>query len=865
MKIFSPVLKGTTVSDGTSNLSGSFTGSLFGTATTASNANTASYVVSSQTDETQNTRLQTLESVTGSYASTSSFGAYTSSNDTTNTTQNARLLSNEQKTGSFATTGSNYFIGQQVITGSVYISSDLIVQGSSSLQNITASAVSIGTNTVILNTDSPAVRFAGISVRDSGSNSSVTSSIWYDSLNNKWIYQNESGSSYSGGMFISGPRNTGSLGSESGMDSGYITKGLGGDHIGPSIIFESGSNIGIGTTNPTVKLDIIGDVVRLTNTGSTSLSYYEASEDVATNKFIRVHYLNSAFPSSGTNVSSSGLIVAASGATGGLVLRTDTNAPIIFGTNGSSSERMRITGGGNIGINTPSPDKLLTLYSSAGSLDTGAVIRLIGNAAQDLVDISVADTKTRIYHQENSADADAGYGIIQFRTNAAPNPSFRTRGGFQFTVGSTDVISISNTFTVGMGITPDAAKLSIQGPANEWGLSVWSSTTTSQAYGAIIRGGTSSSDVAFRINNAVNDTTYFSIRGDGFVGIGTTNPIHALQINNGNLATYSNSYGNNGLIRMYGTDNNEKYQQGLTAGGDFYQYTFSGLNHIFYTSNTERMRITSGGNLELKNTNTNTQFVITNTSTASSTSKNTLIQFQGTDTTGTIKDSGAIQVTPGGVNYIDTSMLFYTRGGDSQNPRMTITGGGNVGIGSTAPTSRLTVIAASGAGALRVEGVTGQNAISLGGSGAFSIDYPGVGGGRFLVRDDGLVAFPRIQDFTTGNSPNTWINPASSFGIYINTSSIRYKRDIVDYDKGLDILNQIRPVYYKGISEVDGDKQFAGFIAEEIDELGLTEFVNYLEDGRPNSLSYPNMLTIAVKAIQELKAEVDTLRAQISQ
>jgi hypothetical protein len=133
-------------------------------------------------------------------------------------------------------------------------------------------------------------------------------------------------------------------------------------------------------------------------------------------------------------------------------------------------------------------------------------------------------------------------------------------------------------------------------------------------------------------------------------------------------------------------------------------------------------------------------------------------------------------------------------------------------------------------------------------------------GTKLSIRNDGLISFPQINDFTTGNSPNTWINPASSYGIYINTSSIRYKRDVTNYDKGLDIVAQLRPVYYKGISEVDGDKQFAGLIAEEIHDLGLTEFVNYLEDGRPNSLSYPNMITLAFKAIQELKAEIEILK-----
>jgi hypothetical protein len=222
---------------------------------------------------------------------------------------------------------------------------------------------------------------------------------------------------------------------------------------------------------------------------------------------------------------------AGNNAANGFVLDNMNGEGFHFKNGGNTIMRMPSNGFVGIGIN--SPEKLLTLYSSVGSLDTGAVIRLIGNAASDLVDFSVADTKTRIYHQENSADADAGYGMIQLRTNAAPNPSFRTRGGFQFTVGSTDAMTISNTYTIGMGITPDAAKLSIQGVSNEWALSVWGSSTTSQSYGGIIRGGTNSNDISFRINNAVNSTTYFTMRGDGLatynnmVNISSTSSISA--------------------------------------------------------------------------------------------------------------------------------------------------------------------------------------------------------------------------------------------------------------------------------------------------------------------------------------------------
>jgi hypothetical protein len=74
-----------------------------------------------------------------------------------------------QKYPTLATTGSNTFFGTQTFSGSVYIANDLIVQGSSSIQYISASSVSIGTNIVQLNTANPSVRYAGLTIIDSGS------------------------------------------------------------------------------------------------------------------------------------------------------------------------------------------------------------------------------------------------------------------------------------------------------------------------------------------------------------------------------------------------------------------------------------------------------------------------------------------------------------------------------------------------------------------------------------------------------------------------------------------------------------------------------------------------------------------------
>jgi hypothetical protein len=68
----------------------------------------------------------------------------------------------------------------------------------------------------------------------------------------------------------------------------------------------------------------------------------------------------------------------------------------------------------------------------------------------------------------------------------------------------------------------------------------------------------------------------------------------------------------------------------------------------------------------------------------------------------------------------------------------------------------------------------------------------------------------------------------------------------------------MNPKYYNGIN--DGDKLFAGLIAEDIDSLGLNEFVEYNENKEPDALSYSHMVALLVNAIKELKTELDELK-----
>jgi hypothetical protein len=306
---------------------------------------------------TQNSRLSALETTSASV-------------DSLNTTQNTRLTNLEEKTGSLATTGSNFFSGSQTITGSLYISADLIVQGSSSLQNITASAVSIGTNIVYLNTDTPAVRFAGLTVQDSGSSAGVTGSMLWDSLCNRWIYSNPSTIGYSGGMLLSGPR-TQTLGTEPTLTCNYIAKSGGGDHLYDSCIIDDGTTvcvnatlkasgqvcgvmanfscIGTNTSTPGYTLDIQSANGYAANFQQTTPSTYGA---------IRI-----------TGNGRGGELDFYSGSTmlGSIWADSSISGNIHIGTGTSATERMFICGNnGYVGIGTSTPTAILHVSGTPG-------------------------------------------------------------------------------------------------------------------------------------------------------------------------------------------------------------------------------------------------------------------------------------------------------------------------------------------------------------------------------------------------------------------------------------------------------------------------------------------------------------------
>ena len=153
--------------------------------------------------------------------------------------------------GAYATTASNSFTGIQTITddtnstsfidgalvvaGGVGIGKDVNISGSlnvtglltvvsMSTQYVTSSEYTVGTSRITLNDDDN-VRFAGLSIVDSGSTAATASLLW-DSLNNHFIYETDDidngGHVSHSAVLLAGPESYAGTGNEIELEVGRI-------------------------------------------------------------------------------------------------------------------------------------------------------------------------------------------------------------------------------------------------------------------------------------------------------------------------------------------------------------------------------------------------------------------------------------------------------------------------------------------------------------------------------------------------------------------------------------------------------------------------------------------------------------------
>lgn len=264
----------------------------------------------------------------------------------------------------------------------------------------------------------------------------------------------------------------------------------------------------------------------------------------------------------------------------------------------------------------------------------------------------------------------------------------------------------------------------------------------------------------------------------------------------------------------------------IPASGDVFDLAFStnpGGNNL-----TERMRITSGGNVGIGTTSPS--FAFGSGLHVKSNSGWGEIRIEGQSFAG--GTGSVISFTSEGTAladiYADTdkNLSFRTNGASE---RMRITSGGNLCIGTTSTTLSTTSVSAA-------FGVGGDATLKLGGYGGST--------------------HTQVQFIHTGSVQGSIVTTNGAGTAYNTSSDYRLKEDLKPIN-GLDLISQINVYDYKWKSN---ETRAYGVLAHELQEVIPQAVSGEKDSENMQGVDYSKLVPILVQAIQELKQEIEILK-----
>lgn len=338
---------------------------------------------------------------------------------------------------------------------------------------------------------------------------------------------------------------------------------------------------------------------------------------------------------------------------------------------------------------------------------------------------------------------------------------------------------------------------------------------------------------------------------NGDVGIGTASPT--------SIAGYKSLTVNgttSGLlsVQVNGTDAGYLYADSTSFNIDSKATT---PNLLFRTNGAERMRITSGGEVGINTTSPTASVPLT----ILSNSSNAIAQairgrsdgigvLQFTDNAGTENGRLDFRTDYAAINQARNAPLVFNT---NATERMRITSSGNLLVGTTTEFARV------------VSRTTSSAAIPFWASSNYSGDLsqPGMRVDKF---DNNTTTSQVFVNFSVNNNTTACgqINAngagAAAFGSW---SDSRLKENIVDLPPQLENICALRPVEFDYIESQGGGHQI-GFIAQEMQEVYPDAVGVRQPDDMLTITGWSKTEARLVKAIQELKAELDTVKAELN-
>jgi hypothetical protein len=412
----------------------------------------------------------------------------------------------------------------------------------------------------------------------------------------------------------------------------YLPKWTSGTALGNSLVYDDGTNIGIGNSSPSVKLDVTGNISSsATIKAITSLVVErDASDTIGSGSYLALVKSSNAYQSIFQLNSTAGITLwsydgswksafVTNGATGATTFSSSVTATSFNGTTNnifsvSGTEGMRLTSTG-LGIGTTSPQNKLHVevsneYARISNPSNGSGGIKISYQNSDTHGLHLTyNTGSAVSYIDNTYPVSSGqvYGDIYFRQNVGGTMTNR-------------MVIKADGGNLGLGVVPSAwsgksmqiVNSSLTDVASSLQLSYngyfdgtnWRYITSAAAtnyyqtdgahYWRIAPSGTA--------GNAISFTQAMTLDASGRLGIGVTS-----------MSSY-NAGGNQfvigggefrGLTIAATTEGNIYFADG-TTGADTYRGTI-GYNHTsnylyFFTDGSERLRITSGGDVLINTT-----------------------------------------------------------------------------------------------------------------------------------------------------------------------------------------------------------------------------------------------------------------------